>query len=544
MAAVVLHALARLKIPHARLTNARKLRSTMNEDHPIQTYEKSPSRGWGHRIIIASLAGIFFLTLYPFEFSAHTILAPGRSPFLLGTANKGGGTLDVILNIFLFLPFGFGLAARLRGKAVTWLSALFYTWVAGALLSYFIEFLQIYISARDSGWEDVFSNSTGAALGCLIFGMVGGTVLRGLANAERVIEAWLPPRRAVLIISVLFICWLFYSTYLQKKSHFETWNQDSFLVFGNDATGRRPWRGKLFRIEIWNRGLSSASAQSLTGGDALHSGIDSPLASFDFASLPPRQDNAALLIPLSSAMMRDPQHEEDSFGGLPLIASSRPVSDLIADLQHTNQFSVRVVFTPDDISDAHGRIVSISALSGIPDMFVGQSDEDLFFWFRNELSVKRPGLAWDISKLLAPGRPRDLLFSFDGSDLRLYADGRKLQDRYWGPGTALASLIRHVKQGELNGYRYIFYAVIFVPIGWLVAMAARRTVCPQWKLLVAIAAAFLTMPVILEWKLALFDQRALSLRNLFLSVGMALAGFLWANSDRVTAPQTTFDQER
>lgn len=509
----------------------------MNDIQFMPVSEKSASRGWGYRILIASLAGIFFLTLYPFEFSRHTSLAPGRSPFLLGIANKGGGTLDVVLNIFLFVPFGFGLASKLRGKGMSWRSSLLYSWIAGAFLSYFIEFLQIYIPARDSGWEDVFSNSTGAALGCLIFGLIGVSVLRSLENVERAIELHLPPRRAVLILTVLFISWLLYSTHLQKQSHFQTWNQDSFLVFRNDATGRRPWKGKLLRIEMWNRALDSASAQKLTRGDALASMVDPPIANFDFSSLPPRQENATFVIPLASATLHDPQHNEGSLAGLPLIASSGPVSDLVADLQHTNQFSIHVVFTPDDISDSHGRLVSISAPAGIPDMFVGQNNEDLFFWFRNQLSVQRPGLAWEISKLLSPGRPSDLLFSFDGSDLRLYQDGRTLQDRYWGPGTALASLIRHVKQGELNGYRYIFYAVVFVPVGWLIAMAARRSAWPKRKLLAAIAVAFLIMPVILEWKLALFDQRAFSLRNLFLSVGMALAGFLWTNSDRLNAPR-------
>ena len=509
----------------------------MSEAEPTSdASEYRVCRGWSNRILIAALAGILFLTLYPFEFSPHANLPVGRSPVLLGVVNKGGGVFDVVLNILLFLPFGFGLAAKLRKKGKPRPSVLLGTWLAGAFLSYCIEFLQIYIPARDSGWEDVFSNSAGAAVGCIAFLALGESVLRVLSSVERAINAWLPARRAFAISLLCFAAWAFYSVHLEKQSHFDTWSRDDFLVFGNDATGRRPWKGNLFQVEIWSRAADSAAARQLTQAGNSVSPIGPPLVRFDFSSLPPGQEGAQLDIPLAlpaaSATPHNSNQLEASFDGAHLVASSLPVSDLVADLQQTNQFSVRVLFAPNDIANSSGRIVAISSPSGVPNLYVGQNDGELVFWFRNNLSVKRPALGWQISKLLVPGQTRDLLFSFDGSNIRLYVAGKKLQDRYWGPGTAFAGLFRRVKQGELNGYRDIFYGVVFLPIGCFFGIAARRLDRRKPTALLSAGLVSLLLPLILELELVALDHRSFSLTNFRLSVGMVLAGLLWINADR------------
>jgi len=491
-----------------------------------------PTRAWSNRILIAALGGIFFLTLYPFEFSLQTTLPPGRPPFFLGKTNKGGGTLDVLLNICLFLPFGFGLAAKLRRKGRPWLKTLLCTYLAGAFLSYSIEFLQIYIPARDSGWEDVFTNSTGAALGWALFQFAGTCVSHFLSNLEKTIQARLSPRRAFLIAGFVFGAWALYSVHLQKQSDFETWTRDSFLVFSNDATGRRPWKGKLLRVDLWDSALSPDVARALTRDNSQLPNSDAPLVSFSFSSLPPRQQGAQLTIPFA-AQVRQPQANESSAQPESMFASSRPVADLVERLQRKSQFSVRVVFLPDEISDLSGRILCLCAPSGIPDLFLGQDGTDLLFWFRNKLTVQRPGVAWTISKLVTPGREIDLLFSYDGSDLRLFSDGRKVQNRYWGPGTALALRFRHAKQGELNGYRDIFYALVFLPIGCLLGLAARSLVFSRFRVCLCFCLGLLFAPIFLEVELALLNGRAFSPTNFLLSVGMLLAGVSWISADPV-----------
>ena len=138
---------------------------------------------WSNRVLIIAVAGILLLTLYPFRFAFHTKLAGDVSPFILATGEKHSGAFNAFLNIILFVPFGFGLSEKLREKGQPRLPTLLVTMAAGALFSYAIEVVQNYVPTRDSGWEDVFTNSAGAVSGYFIFelfGKCGLSMPRGL----------------------------------------------------------------------------------------------------------------------------------------------------------------------------------------------------------------------------------------------------------------------------------------------------------------------------------------------------------------------------
>jgi len=121
--------------------------------------EAEESRRWANRILIVSIIGIIFLTLFPFRLDPYARPLPQRSPFLPGDSLKMVGRLDFTLNVLLFVPFGAGLAAIMRKRGAGRGAGLLVAMAAGALTSYLVELLQLYIPMRDSGWNDVVSNS-------------------------------------------------------------------------------------------------------------------------------------------------------------------------------------------------------------------------------------------------------------------------------------------------------------------------------------------------------------------------------------------------
>ena len=61
--------------------------------------------------------------------------------------------------------------------------------------------------------------------------------------------------------------------------------------------------------------------------------------------------------------------------------------------------------------------------------------------------------------------------SYDGSNLVVYIDGKRDPRRYeFTPGVPLAQIIRHIKVNELEGYTYIYYALVFIPGGVLLGL--------------------------------------------------------------------------
>jgi glycopeptide antibiotics resistance protein len=496
---------------------------------------KAFGRGWSNRTLMLSAAGILFLTLYPFRFEFYIGVPGGTSPFLLGRSLKSAGFLDAFLNVLLFVPFGFGLAEKLRergkSRAVTFTLAL----AAGALFSYCIELLQIYIPQRDSGWEDVFTNSFGSLVGFIIYELLGGVVLRHLSRCENFLAALLTPRRVFAVLLIYFASWFTASSLLQRNTRLSNWRADALLVVGNDASGKYPWKGTVNAVQLSDLALRDDLAQQLSAGQTLDAGNPGLLVDYDFSAGPPFRNQKQI----SSELAWVPGAPVTSgtgtlfLQGASWLSTGVAVPDLIANLQKTNQFTVRVRCTPAEGAGSDGRIISISQASGFSDLTLRQEDSTLVFWFRNPLSANRSILAWYFPGVFMAGRTRDILYSYDGSNLSLFLDGNKQPFIYrLGPGTALAKFVRRVKTAELEGYNYIFYVFVFCGAGAILGLAGRNLTPLNFSARFWLAVGFLASPIILEWILISTSGRTFSVDYLGLSVLLAVASFLWMNSDR------------
>src|SRR5277367_1613228 len=200
----------------------------------IQLSQNTPNLSWSNRILILATAGILFLTLYPFRLNFHP-LVNGASPFLLGKSAKSG-FVDALLNILLFVPFGFGLGEKLRERGKSIRFVLVSALAAGALFSYAIEFTQLYIPERDSGWEDVFTNGSGSLVGSILYLLVGSAIVRVLSATHRSLVRWLTPVRIAWVLLAYFCFWFLLAAVLQKQSRLSNWKPEAILILGNDAS--------------------------------------------------------------------------------------------------------------------------------------------------------------------------------------------------------------------------------------------------------------------------------------------------------------------
>src|SRR5579863_3587090 len=117
------------------------------------------SAKWSIRILTLAMGGILSLTLYPFRFAVPAGTSQWALPFLLQSGMKRVGPLDDLLNVLLFVPFGFGLAGIMRHRGRSRGQIILLVLATGLACSYSIEFLQFYVPFRDSGWHDVMTNS-------------------------------------------------------------------------------------------------------------------------------------------------------------------------------------------------------------------------------------------------------------------------------------------------------------------------------------------------------------------------------------------------
>ncbi len=207
----------------------------------------------------------------------------------------------MFLNILLFVPFGFGLSERLREKGWSWKQAFFATWITGTVTSYVIEFLQIYIPSRDSGWVDIVTNGSGAAIGSALFALLGPSLVDHIAKLERQLRTSLTLRRAIAIVSIYFALWFAVSALLQRQSRLADWSPQSRLYLAGEPQigAAPPWKGTVSELKLWNLALSDENARALTRGDVPDTAKQGLLASYDFSSSSRIQDQMGLLPDLS-----------------------------------------------------------------------------------------------------------------------------------------------------------------------------------------------------------------------------------------------------
>jgi VanZ family protein len=498
----------------------------------IQPLQNAPASSWANRILILATAGILFLTMYPFRFNFH-VLPNGAWPFLLGRSLKRGNPLDILLNVLLFLPFGFGLSEKLRERGKSRGFTLTMGLAAGALFSYTIEFLQLYIPERDSGWEDVFTNGSGSLLGSFIFVAAGGPLVRTLITIQQGLMEVMKGKRVVVAALIYFCAWGGLAAVLQKQTRLSGWTPQAHLVLGNDTTGRYPWRGQIQSLQIWDRPLTREQADISDTETSSSAHVPKPLLQYDFSHTTPAafssgESPSLIWIPNSQPYIKT--------GGLTLdgrswLTTQADLSGVTQSLLKTNRFTLHIVCGATD-HQSMAPIVSISNGQGSTDLILRQDNAGMVFWFRTPLSFKVAQLAWTFPQVFLDHRMHDIFYSYDGSSLSLTLDGRKETVVYkLGPGTVLARIF-HLKTGELEGYNYIFYALVFCVGGAMLGLfqesddkrfASAKFV---WLLL-----AFAFSAAMLEIILDLISGRPFSVGIVVLCVVLAVAGFTWAKSD-------------
>ena len=494
----------------------------------------NPGSGqWSNRLLIGSLIGISYLTLFPFRFDFSILHSSQASPFLLGPTLKHGIELDFFLNVLLFVPFGFALSCRLRERGAHWAKALVLAFVAGALVSYAVELLQFFIPTRNSAWDDVTSNSLGSLAGFFVFVFCGDALLRHLSKYGEVIEGWMSPLlTAALLLVYLGLCFGV-SIPLQKQTRLSNWDAACELFVGNDASGHHAWKGQVSRLQIWNRALSEGLVQRLTVGGPTPDAEPGLLASYDFNTPAPYSDQTKLSpalywIPANPSL----NNNIPTLDGTSWLGTISPVEELTRKIQGTSQFTVRIFCVPAEIHATDGRIVSLSQSAENVNLHLRQEGTSLFLFFLNPLSQTHSVLAWRVPGVFNAGQGRDIVASYDGSDASIYLDGNRVRQTYrLSPGASLAHHFFIVWTANLGGYIVVYETLIFLPGGFLIGMAARGWA--TWKTAgrLLLAAGLLLPPVLLELLLVWVSGREILAGNVFLSLCLSIAGALLINAD-------------
>ena len=360
-----------------------------------------------HVGLVAVLVYILYLTLNPFAFSVHWFRQFTHWGFLDALwRTYQWKVYDLIANVILFLPVGFLLG---RIKSVDSRRAVIRLACLGALFSLCIELAQLFLP-RSTSIFDVLTNALGTGLGAW------WAMRRPRATKD------LRPlfRRATVLWSIVVVLAALAPV---QMNHLNTWDDSYPLLLGNEATGDRPWQGRLAQATLYGRPLNRDIVEQLSTLPPVDGWTRQSLGAMVFAA-----PDALVALGLDSG--RSPQmaagawvfHGDSSAA----LHSDAPPVDFNSAARRYRGFAVETWMRTASLDqDGPARIVSVSQDADFRNFTLGQSGRRLVFRVRTPLTGPNGSAVQLVTPpVLNPHRFQHVVAVFHSGAAQLYVDGR------------------------------------------------------------------------------------------------------------------------
>lgn len=472
-------------------------------------------------VIICSLLLIMVSTLFPFDFSLKDRFSIQA---IASRFNHPSNLKDLLANILLFLPFGFGLACLIQ-RRLSGGVALVMTLTGSVGLSVTAEVLQILLPSRFPTLTDVLTNTIGGFLGFLCFHF---WQLKVLSHPSRLTEK----RRQWLSLKTLSVGFFGYATLaflitiaLQNAANLSNWDPTFPLLLGNEQTGDRPWQGHIANVLIADKALSEEEVARTFSAER------SPIAANLVAEYQlidkDYRDQTGHLPDLS--WRGTSLAAQDTMGAFLTnshwLKTPTSAASITRKIRETSRFSLSTtVATASPIQTGPARIISLSTDPFQRNFTLGQEGNHLVFRLRTPLT----GENGTNPELLIPGVFADtnvhhLIAIYNGSVLQVYVDQlQHLSSLKLSPDVTLFRYLlpfenwdAHLNTFGVEVYRILYYGLIFVPLGLLLALITSIARGGLVVYILFICQGVILPSLILEGILA--GGRSMQLENLLLS---------------------------
>lgn len=439
-------------------------------------YTKQQSRVVQGSLVVTVLF-ILYVTLFPFDF---VISSPASLFDFVARLEKSlipeGTPLDFVLNILLFVPWGYLLAALGNRRMRRRRACLAVGFLTSFLFSTGIEFTQDWLLLRHATLADVIANTVGGGVGASLNLVLGDTV----AHQLRALQAWarysLRIRHYLLLWVAYMAVLLFISSHIQTDALVRGWETTYPLLVGNERTGNRSWQGRVSNLLVANQALAPSSVAAIFAGDPLPEMPDGVLLSL--YPLTNAQGNADMTGNLPDLVWRGSSRYlgSDASGAVvgtgQWLETETAVTPLINGIMDRSEFTVSIVAAPAVIKQSGpARIVSISTDTLFRNLTLGQEDDDLVFRFRMPFSDengRKPELI--LPDVFADGQPHHLVVTYDKTAVHFYID--TVQNQY-SFGTAPSTLLfwyltpTEATQIRLNAFSPMLFKSLYASL-WIV----------------------------------------------------------------------------
>ncbi|MEA5519671.1 VanZ family protein [Limnoraphis robusta] len=428
---------------------------------------------------ISGLLFILFLTLFPFDFLTSVNFSITK---LTHFFDHPSNSIDFIGNIFLFIPFGFGLTGWMYKKGLGKTVILVLVLFTSMAVSVTIEILQIFLPSRFSTYLDIFANSLGGLLGCL-----GAFRWREKINSLLLIKI-----KSQLSTKLLVFFFVFYSVtallvpiYLPiPLTNLSNWDLNFPLLIGNEKTGDRSWNGYISEVWIANRSIAQEEVKLAFSTSNFNQSLEEGLIAFYPLNNTENLQDATNNLP-NLVWKGNLTHVTENLGVFidknNSLSTVNPATILTEKLRETSEFTISLkVATVNLQQTGPARIISLSGSPYERNFTLGQEKTDLIFRLRTPMTGdngSNPELL--IRDVFRDKNPHHIIVTYVGSRVRIYID--KVQNYYTFELAPVINFFQltHLLENPVNSvsiksYRFLYYALIFLPLGILLGLILEK----------------------------------------------------------------------
>ena len=455
-------------------------------------------RSFIYWLLISSLAGICFATVFPFAFIVPESLS-WQNVFqqFYGATN----IKDYIRNILLFLPLGFSLAGTIPTKKFNYYQIIIITLFISAILSANIELIQVWLPSRFSSMSDIICNSIGGALGSILYCW--------RSNIIHFVSAIITGNTSQLNLKILIIVIASYCLVITLSIWFliininlSNWDDDYYLAIGSEVTGKAAWKGYITSLYICDRSLDNQEViQAFEHTHTFFSQLPSLVTSLVFLDeqekysentqqLPDVIWQNELIVPQTKYVSNSQAKSDDIdyqihhnktvlFKWRKSLKTEFPAKLLNKKLKQSNEFSLSLIAASDRWKQVGpARIISLAESISERNLMIGQERRNLTFRLRTPTTgdtAAQPELI--IPNVFNDQNLHQIIITFAQGKLTFYIDRPSHQYTYeFQPATSFMLYF----PGTIKGWRVnlqdfnlleswlTFYGIMLLPLAILI----------------------------------------------------------------------------
>ena len=432
-------------------------------------------------IVIGALI-ILFATLLPFNFATPRDLS---WIYIINRFSQKTNPTDIVVNVILFLPFGWGLAALLSKTRKPIIVRIIVPVAIGFFLSLTVETAQIFLVSREPSIADLITNSFGSFLGAVTI-LYLDIFNRQLSYLFSWVVFFDNPARQLKTLIILWLSYLFVICFIlvnvEDSTRLDNWDLKFPLLVGNEVTGDRPWSGKIADFCMTKNALSRSQIDRLlnanqaciilkNNSDALVTAYffnGSHQSYFDLTRNLPNLDNqkeSRLPVTKQGVVINQQNWLKTTF----------PAIKLTQEIQNSSRFTIFTKIATDNFQqEGPARIISLSQNHLWRNFTLAQWRNDLSIRIRMPLTGingKKPEIR--VKNFFTDREIHQLAIAYNGFRLRVYRDRIESEQSlslgseaalFWSIFTALRDNL-YLNIGNDLFYYSLYYGLIFVPLG-------------------------------------------------------------------------------